>query len=88
MKQKKSKIEIITKDDTTTNIFLNGQDITENALSVTFKHAAGEVPTVTIEYLADECTVRTLGELIVKKKESRDATAIASRHQFTGSCSF
>ena len=68
MKQKKSKIEIITKDDTTTNIFLNGQDITENALSVTFKHAAGEVPTVTIEYLADECTVRTLGELIVKKR--------------------
>lgn len=69
MKQKKSKIEIITKDDTTTNIFLNGQDITENALSVTFKHAAGEVPTVTIEYLADECTVRTLGELIVKKRK-------------------
>ena len=67
MEQKKSKIEIITKDDTTTNIFLNGQDITENALSVTFKHAAGEVPTVTIEYLADECTVRTLGELIIKK---------------------
>lgn len=69
MKQKKSKIEIITKDDTATNIFLNGQDITENALSVTFKHAAGEVPTVTIEYLADECTVRTLGELIVKKRK-------------------
>lgn len=67
MEQKKAKIEIITKDDTTTNIFLNGQDITENALSVTFKHAAGEVPTVTIEYLADECTVRTLGELIIKK---------------------
>lgn len=87
MEQKKTKFEIITKDDTTTNIFLNGQDITENALSVTFKHAAGEVPTVTIEYLVDECTVRTLGELIVKKK-SRDATAITSQHQFTGSCSF
>lgn len=67
MEQKKSKIEIITKDDTTTNIFLNGQDITENALSVTFKHTAGKVPTVTIEYLADECTVCTLGELIIKK---------------------
>lgn len=87
MEQKKTKFEIITKDDTTTNIFLNGQDITENALSVTFKHAAGEVPTVTIEYLVDECTVRTLGELIVKK-EGRDATAITSRHQFTGSYSF
>ena len=70
MEQKKTKFEIITKDDTTTNIFLNGQDITENALSVTFKHAAGEVPTVTIEYLVDECTVRTLGELIVKKKKA------------------
>lgn len=69
MEQKKSKIKIITKDDTTTNIFLNGQDITENVLSVMFKHTAGEVPTVTIEYLADECTVRTLGELIVKKRE-------------------
>lgn len=45
---------------------MNGQDITENALSVIFKHAAGEVPTVTIEYLADKCMVRTLGELIVK----------------------
>lgn len=74
MEQKKSKIKIITKDDTTTNIFLNGQNITENALSVMFKHTAGEVPTVMIEYLADECTVRTLGELIVKK-EGRDATA-------------
>ena len=69
MEQKKSKIEIITKDDTTTNIFLNGQDITENAMSVAFKHTAGEVPTVTIEYLADECTDRTLGELIIKKRK-------------------
>ena len=67
MEQKKSKIEIITKDDTTTNIFLNGQDITQNAVSVMFKCTAGEVPTVTLEYLADECTVRTLGELIIKK---------------------
>lgn len=69
MEQKKSKIKIITKSDTTTNIFLNGQDITENAMSVMFKYTAGEVPTVTIEYLADECTVRTLGELIVKKRK-------------------
>nr|WP_297274756.1 hypothetical protein [uncultured Agathobaculum sp.] len=67
MEQKKSKIEIITKDDTTTNIFLNGQDITENAMSVMFKCTSGEVPTVTIEYLAVECTVRTLGELNIKK---------------------
>lgn len=67
MEQKKSKFEIITKDDTTTNIFLNGQDITENALSVMFKHTTGEVPTVMIEYLADECTVCALGELIIKK---------------------
>lgn len=69
MEQKKSKFEIITKDAVDTTILMNGQDITENALSVTFKHAAGEVPTVTIEYLADECTVRTLGELIVKKRK-------------------
>lgn len=69
MEQKKSKFEIITKDAVDTTILMNGQDITENALSVTFKHIAGEVPTVTIEYLADECTVRTLGELIVKKRK-------------------
>lgn len=69
MEQKKSKFEIITKDAVDTTILMNGQDITENALSVTFKHAAGEVPTVTIEYLADECTIRTLGELIVKKRK-------------------
>ena len=69
MEQKKTKFEIITKDEIDTTILMNGQDITENALSVTFKHAAGEVPTVTIEYLADECTVRTLGELIVKKRK-------------------
>ena len=69
MEQKKSKFEIITKDAGDTTILMNGQDITENALSVTFKHAAGEVPTVTIEYLADECTIRTLGELIVKKRK-------------------
>lgn len=69
MDKKKSKFEIITKDAVDTTILMNGQDITENALSVTFKHAAGEVPTVTIEYLADECTVRTLGELIVKKRK-------------------
>lgn len=69
MKQKKSKFEIITKDAVDTTILMNGQDITENALSVTFRHTAGEVPTVTIEYLADECTVRTLGELIVKKRK-------------------
>lgn len=68
MDKKKSKFEIITKDAVDTTILMNGQDVTENALSVTFKHAAGEVPTVTIEYLADECTVRTLGELIVKKR--------------------
>lgn len=68
MKGKKSKFEIVSDKDTMTTILMNGQDITENALSVTFKHAAGEVPTVTIEYLADECTVRTLGELIVKKR--------------------
>lgn len=69
MDEKKSKFEISTKDAGDTTILMNGQDITENALSVTFKHAAGEVPTVTIEYLADECTVRTLGELIVKKRK-------------------
>lgn len=69
MEHKKSKFEIITKDIVDTTILMNGQDITENALSVTFKHAAGEVPTVTIEYLADECTIRTLGELIVKKRK-------------------
>lgn len=69
MEHKKSKFEIITKDAVDTTILMNGQDITENALSVTFKHAAGEVPTVTIEYLADECTIRTLGELIVKKRK-------------------
>lgn len=69
MEQKKSKFEIITKDAADTTILMNGQDITENALSVTFKHIAREVPTVTIEYLADECTVRTLGELIVKKRK-------------------
>ena len=69
MEQKKSKFEIITKDAVDTTILMNGQDITENALSVTFKHAAGEVPTVTIEYLTDECTVRTLGELIIKKRK-------------------
>lgn len=67
--EKQSKIEIITKDDTTTNIFLNGQDITENALSVIFKHTTGEVPTVMIEYLADECIIRTPGDLIVKKRK-------------------
>ena len=67
MKQKKSKFEIITKDAVDTTILMDGRDITENALSVTFKHTAGEVPIVTIEYLADECTVRTLGELIIKK---------------------
>lgn len=70
MEQKKSKIEIITKDDATTNIFLNGQDITENAMSVMFKCTSGEVPTVTIEYLADECTIRTLCDVIVKKRKS------------------
>ncbi len=69
MEQKKSKFEIITKDAVDTTIIMNGQDITENALSVTFKHAAGEVPTVTIEYLADECIIRTLGDLIVKKRK-------------------
>ena len=69
MEQKKSKFEIITKDAVDTTILMNGQDIKENALSVTFKHAAGEVPTVTIEYLADECTIHTLGELIVKKRK-------------------
>lgn len=69
MEQKKSKFEIITKDAVDTTILMNGQDITENALSVTFKHVAGKVPTVTIEYLADECTIRTLGELIVKKRK-------------------
>lgn len=68
MESQKSKFEIVSDKDTVTTILMNGQDITENALSVTFKHAAGEVPTVTIEYLADECTVRTLGELIVKKR--------------------
>lgn len=67
MEQKKTKFEIITKDEIDTTILMNGQDITENALSVTFRHTAGEVPTVTIEYLADECTVRALGELIIKK---------------------
>lgn len=65
--RKKSKFEIVTDDDTVTNILMNGQDITENAMSVAFKHTVGEVPTVTIEYLADECTVRTLGELNIKK---------------------
>ena len=55
---------------------MNGQDITENALSVTFKHAAGEVPTVTIEYLADECTIRTLGELIDKKRKGRENSEV------------
>lgn len=69
MDEKKSKFEISTKDAGDTTILMNGQDITENALSVTFRHRAGEVPTVTIEYLADECTVRTLGELIVKKRK-------------------
>lgn len=49
MEQQKTKFEIITKDEIDTTILMNGQDITENALSVTFKHAAGEVPTVTIE---------------------------------------
>lgn len=68
MESQKSKFEIVSDKDTVTTILMNGQDITENALSVTFKHAAGEVPTVTIEYLADECMVRTLGELIVKKR--------------------
>ena len=36
MEQKKSKFEIITKDAGDTTILMNGQDITENALSVTF----------------------------------------------------
>lgn len=76
MEQKKSKIEIITKDDTTTNIFLNGQDITENALSVMFKHTTGEVPTVMIEYLADECIIRTLGDLIVKKRKGGENSEV------------
>lgn len=70
MQQKKSKFEIITKDAVDTTILMDGQNITENALSVTFKHAAGEVPTVTIEYLADECTIRTLCDVIVKKRKS------------------
>lgn len=69
MEQKKSKFEIITKDAGDTTILMNGQDITENALSVTFKHIAREVPTVTIEYFADECIIRTLGDLIVKKRK-------------------
>ena len=66
----RSKFEITTDNDTITTIFMNGQDITENAISVVFKHAAGEPPTVTVEYLADECTVRTLGELIIKKRKT------------------
>lgn len=66
----RSKFEITTDNDTITTFFMNGQDITENAISVIFKHAACEPPTVTIEYLADECTVRTLGELIIKKKKT------------------
>lgn len=67
--RQKSRFEIVSDEDVVTTILMNGQDITENALAVTFKHAAGELPTVTIEYLADECTVRTLGELIVKKRK-------------------
>lgn len=67
--RQKSRFEIVSDEDVVTTILMNGQDITENALSVTFKHVAGEVPTVTIEYLTDECTVRTLGELIVKKRK-------------------
>lgn len=70
MEQKKSKFEIITKDAVDTTILMDGQNITENALSVTFRHTAGEVPTVTIEYLADECTIRTLCDVIVKKRKS------------------
>lgn len=70
MRCPRSKFEIITDDNTITTIFMNGQDISENAMSITFKHVAGGVPTVTIEYLADECTVRTLGELIIKKKKT------------------
>lgn len=69
MTRKKSKFEIVTDDDTVTTILKDGQDITENAMSVAFKYVAGGVPTVTIEYLADECTVRTLGELIIKKRK-------------------
>lgn len=76
MESQKSKFEIVSDKDTVTTILMNGQDITENALSVTFKHAAGEVPTVTIEYLADECTVRTLGELIVKKRKGRENSEV------------
>ena len=65
----KSKFEITTRDAVDTTILMDGKDITKNALAVTYKHTAGEVPTVTVEYLADECTVRTLGELIVKKRK-------------------
>lgn len=62
-------VEIITEKNNTTRIFIDGKDVTKDAVKVEFCHQAGEIPVVTISYLADECVTRTLGEVVVKRRK-------------------